>query len=262
MSELQILLMMNVDNEHQFIEYFPQVYEQPYKINELMILSKFFKNCGKGCLLNKDKIYFYKTYFTKMEKNLIKNKSKIFLLFCCDSHYNQKYIDEFTNNIFDLLEEEYFENNKLKNSTSKAINDLFEIYKDIKNKEEIYKEYVKNIVKKALNKDNENDIIINNEILTTRRRIDSRFFKQNDSSLLSIKRDSTICLIENIEMAKITENDTDLTMIFKADSNKYYMNLKLYKKIKTYNIIIFSIIGVILLFILIPIEIAKNINNN
>ena len=258
MSELQILLMMNVDDEHPFIEYFPQAYEQPYNINELMILSKFFKNCGKGCLLNKDKEYYYKTYYPNMENNLIQNKSKIFLLFYCDSHYNQKYIDEFTNNIFDLLEEEYFENNKLKESTSKAINNLFEIYKDIKNKEEIYKEYTKNIVRKALNKDNENDIIMDNEILTTRRRIDSRFLRPSDNSLMSIKRESNASLIENIEMVKISENDTDLTMIFKADSNNYYMNLKLYKKIKKINILIFSIIGIILLFILIPIEIAKN----
>lgn len=259
MSGLQILLMMNVQEEHPFIQCFPQSYGQSNIINELIIISQYFKNCGKGCLLNKDKKYYYKTYIPNIENNnnLNYNKSKIFLLFYCDSYYNQKYIDLFTNNIFVLLESEAFDNNnKLQKNISNAINDLFDIYKDINNKEEIYNEYVNNIVKKALSNNNENDNIIDFiDTGSAKKRIDSRsFIKRENSgnSLMSLRRESTMSLIENIEMVKYNENDTDLTLIFKSSKNNYYfMIMKLYKKIKTINLIIFSILGVILLILLV-----------
>jgi hypothetical protein len=263
MSGLEILLMMNVQNEQQFIQCFPPVYGQSNIINELIILSKFFKNCGKGCLLNKDKKYYYRTYIPNMEKdiNLNSNNSKIFLLFYCTSDYNPKYIDIFTDNIFVLLESGAFENNnsnKLKKNISKAINDLFDIYKDINNKEEIYTEYVNNIVKKALNNDSESDILTDSNdtgSFKKRRRIDSRFFRKrenSENSLMSLRADSNASLIENIEMVKYNENDTDLTIIFKRDkSNFFLMLMKLYQKIKIINIIIFSILGVILLILII-----------
>ena len=147
---IQVLLMKSVEEEFPFMQYFPNSYEKSYIITELLILSKIFKNCGKGCLINKDKIYFYKTYIPNMENMINKTKRKILLLFYCESSYKQKYIDEFTNNIFDLLERDVFENNKLKNNITKTINDLFEIYKNIKNKDEIYGEYVTNIMKNSI----------------------------------------------------------------------------------------------------------------
>ena len=56
-------------------------------------------------------------------------------------------------------------------------------------------------------------------------------------------------------MVKITENDTDLAMMFKTDKyNHYSMKMRLYKKIKIINIIIFSIIG-LFIFILFTIPI-------
>ncbi len=113
-----------------------------------------------------------------------------------------------------------------------------------------------NIVKKALSNNNENDNIIDFiDTGSAKKRIDSRsFIKRENSgnSLMSLRRESTMSLIENIEMVKYNENDTDLTLIFKSSKNNYYfMIMKLYKKIKTINLIIFSILGVILLILLV-----------
>ena len=249
MSGLQVLLMIGCEDDFPFFQYFPRSFEQPHLINELLIISRFFKNCGKGCLLNKNKIYFYKSYIPIADNNIINTKKKIFLLFLCDTFYNKKYIDEFTNNIFNLLEKDVFENNKLKNNISNTINGLFDIYKTINNKEDIYFEYVQNLMNNAMENNNtgNNNTSFDNDLFA-RKRIDSNFIRKS-GSLKSIRNDSA--LMENIEMVKITENDTDLTMMFKTDKYNFYsMKMRIYKKIKIINIIIFSIIGLVI-FILI-----------
>jgi hypothetical protein len=233
--------MKSIEEEFPFMQYFPISYEKSYIINELLILSKIFKNCGKGCLINKDKIYFYKTYIPNMENMINKTKRKILLLFYCESSYKQKYIDEFTNNIFDLLEKDVFENNKLKKNITKTINDLFDIYKNIKNKDEIYGEYVSNIMKNSMEELNDRDnALIKSDSLNTRRRIDSRFIRNRESSLMSIKADYKPPLSDNNEMIKISEYDSDLTLIFKGDKYNYFYNkMKVIRKIKLINIGIF-----------------------
>ena len=253
MSELKLLLMISAQDDFQFIQYFPQSYEQPYKVNELLLYSKFFKKCGKGCLISKDKIYFYKTYVPNIENIPNNNKKRIFLFFYCDLSYKQKYIDEFTENIYDLLDLDAFneENNTLKKKISKIINDLFEIYKNVNNKEEIYHEYVNNLMRNARedNSDSHNSSM-GSDSSFTRKRIDSRFFRKRENSLGSLRGSN---LLENIEMVKINENDTDLTMMFKTNKYDYvYKKLKNFKKIKIINIIIFGIIGLVMIC-LIPI---------
>ena len=245
---IEVLLMKSVEEE-SFMQFFPISYEKSYIITELLILSKIFKNCGKGCLINKDKIYFYKTYIPNMENMINKEKRKIFLLFYCESPYKQKYIDEFTNNIFDLLERDVFEENKLKKHISKTINDLFDIYQNIKNKDEIYGEYVSNIMKKSMEElvggDNP---LVKSDSLNSRRRIDSRFIRNRESSLMSVKADYKPPLSENNEMKKISEYDSDLTLIFKGDKyNFFYNKMKVIKKIKFINIGIFISITIFLI---------------
>ena len=253
MSGLQVLLMIGCQDDFPFFQYFPRSYEQPHIINELLIISRFFKNYGKGCLLNKNKIYFYKTYIPNADNNIINTNKKIFLLFLCDTYYKKKYIDEFTINIFNLLEKDVFENNKLKRNIENTINDLFDIYKTINNKEDIYQEYVKNLMNSVMEDNNSRENNTSFDIDTlTRKRIDSEFIRKSES-LKSIRNNSRI--MENIEMVKITENDTDLAMMFKTDKyNHYSMKMRLYKKIKIINIIIFSIIG-LFIFILFTIPI-------
>ena len=257
---IEVLLMKSVEEEFPFVQYFPNSYEKSYIITELLILSKIFKNCGKGCLINKDKIYFYKTYIPNMENMINKTKRKIFLLFYCDSSYKQKYIDEFTNNIFDLLEKDVFEDNKLKKNIIKTINDLFDIYKNIKDKDEIYGEYVSNIMKSSMEELNDGDNSLKkSDSLNSRRRIDSIFIRNRESSLMSIKADYKPLLSENNEMIKISEYDSDLTMVFKGDKYNYFYNkMKLIKKIKLINIYIFISITIIL----IPIYIIVINNGN
>lgn len=253
MSGLKLLLMISAQDDFHFIHYFPQSYEQPYKVNELVLYTKFFKKCGKGCLISKDKIYFYKTYIPNMENNTNTNKKRIFLFFYCDLTYNQKYIDEFTENIFDILELDAFSENTLKKKISKVINDLFEIYQNVEGKEEIYQEYVNNIMKNAREENNDsNNTSIGSDNSFRRKRVDSRIFRKRENSLSSL-RGSNI-LDENIEMVKINENDTDLTMMFKTNKYDYvYTKLKIYKKLKIINIIIFGIIGLVMIC-LIPIS--------
>jgi len=259
---MQVLLMKSLEEEFSFIQYFPNSYEKSYIVTELLILSKIFKNCGKGCLINKDKIYFYKTYIPNMENMINNTKKKILLLFYCDSSYKQKYIDEFTNNIFDLLERDVFENNKLKKNITKTISDLFDIYKNINNKDEIYGEYVSNIMKNSMEELNGRDSsLLKSDTLNSRRRIDSRFIRNRESSLMSIKADYKLPLSDNNEMIKISEYDSDLTLIFKGDKYNYFYNkMKVIKKIKLINIGIF--ISLTLILIPIYIIVIKYFNSN
>ena len=254
MSGLKLLLMISAQDDFEFIHYFPQSYQQPYKVNELVLYTKFFKKCGKGCLISKDRIYFYKTYIPNMENNANNNKKRIFLFFYCDLTYKKKYIDEFSENIFDILDLDVFnENNTLKKKISNIINDLFEIYRNVNNKEEIYHEYVNNLMKNAREENGDsNNTSIGSENSFTRKRNDSRIFRKRENSLGSLRGSNF--LDENIEMVKINESDNDLTMMFKTNKYDYvYTKLKNYKKNKIINIIIFGIIGLVM-FCLIPIS--------
>ena len=248
MQGLEVLLMVSTQDDSQFLQYFPKNYEKPYIINELLLIAKFFKKCGKGCLLSKDSQYFYSTYTPSYEPNLIKNQKSIFLLFYCESFYKQKYLEEFTNNIFDLLDNEIIQENKLKKKISKKINDLFDIYKNINNKEEIYHEYVKNIMKTDIDENNLSNNTSLDSGYSLRKRMDSRI--QRENSLITIKGGNKSTIIGDIEMIKVTERDTDLTIMFKEDKfSFYYSKLKKYKKIRIINIIIFSIIAAVMLYL-------------
>ena len=255
MSGLEVLLMVSTQDDSQFLQYFPINFEKPYLINELLLISKFFKKCGKGSLLSKDKLYYYSTYTPNLDTNTSQNVKRIFLLFYCNSSYQKKYLEEFTNNIFNLLDLEIIQENKLKQKTSKKINDLFDIYKNIKNKEEIYKEYVKNIMKIEANE----NILSNNTSLDSdnpsfRKRVDSRIYRSRENSLMTIKGGNKSTIIEDIEMIKMTGSVNDLTIMFKEDKFSFYnMKLKKYNKIRIINFIFFSVLALVM-YSLIPLS--------
>lgn len=247
MPGLEVLLMVSIQDDSQFLQYFPKNYEKPYIINELLLITKFFKKCGKGCLLSKDNYYFYYTYTSSYDPNISKSQKRIFLLFYCESFYKQKYLEEFTNNIFILLDNEIIQENKLKKKISNQINDLFDIYKNINNKENIYHEYVKNIMKADTDENN----LSNNTSLDSE---DSLRKRIRENSLMTIKGGNKSTIIEDIEMVKMSERATDLTIIFKEDKfSFFYLNMKKYKKIRIINIIIFSVIA-ITMYCLIPLS--------
>ena len=62
MSGLNSLLITGIDDVIPFTKFFPLNYENKNALTELLILSKSFKNCGKGSLQNKNKIFYYRTY--------------------------------------------------------------------------------------------------------------------------------------------------------------------------------------------------------
>ena len=65
-------------------------------------------------------------------------------------------------------------------------------------------------------------------------------------------RNSNQNFVEDIEMVKINEFDTDLTMMFKTNKyDNFFLKIKLYKKMKIINIVIFGVIAIVL-YILIP----------
>jgi len=260
MSGLDILLLTSCEKDFSFIQYFPESYDRSNKINELIMVSQYFKNCGKGCLLNKDRIYYYRTFFPNIEEEINRSNPKIFILFYCNLRYKEKYIDEFNENIIDLLEKSIFEENKLDQEIVITISELFDIYKDLNGKEEIYHEYINNIMNKAMNNLNNNSSHNNSMISIDksicRKRMDSRI--RRDNSLITIKKEYNFDKIENIEMVKINEGDTDLTLILKRDkNNSSYIKIKTNKKIKIINVIIFTILGIVS-YILLPLVLNSN----
>ena len=104
------------------------------------------------------------------------------------------------------------------------------------------------------------NVLIKSDSLNTRRRIDSRFIRNRESSLMSIKADYKPPLSDNNEMIKISEYDSDLTLIFKGDKYNYFYNkMKVIRKIKFINIGIF--IAIILILIPAYIIVIKYFDN-
>ena len=81
--------------------------------------------------------------------------------------------------------------------------------------------------------------------------------RNRENSLMSIRNTNLMENMENIEMVKINELDTDLTMIFKSNKyDNYFMKLKIYKKIKLINLVIFAVIGIVI-YCLIPVAVKN-----
>ena len=141
----------------------------------------------------------------------------------------------------------------MKKKIADAINDLFDIYKNIENKEEIYKEYVNNIMKNGKDDINNgsNNSSMNIDFSFSKNIMDTKASRKRENSLMSI-RNSNQNFVEDIEMVKINEFDTDLTMMFKTNKyDNFFLKIKLYKKMKIINIVIFGVIAIVL-YILIP----------
>ena len=62
MSVINALLITSAQDEFPVIQYFPLNYDDKKSIIELLTIAKYFKNCGKGFLQHKNKLFYYKTY--------------------------------------------------------------------------------------------------------------------------------------------------------------------------------------------------------
>ena len=275
MSGLRTLLITSIDDEIPLTKFFPLDFTDQKALTELLIISENFKKCGKGSLQYKNKIFYYRTYIPTLPQNdensvsmesysdyfiysYNTNKKKFFLLFLCDLNYKIKNIDNLTNEIFEVLDNNAFEGHKIKSASSNQINSLFNQYKKLEPNfgkfnplDEI------NIINKSgasLNDSSSSGGYKNKIAQRAKKRIDSRmvlpFIKKNNSDLVSVDFD---------DLTTVKESDTDLSMMFKNGIEKelYLPQYKKRKKIKIVNIVLFLILFVISLILIIKLGIPS-----
>jgi hypothetical protein len=263
MSVINALLITSSQDELPVIQYFPLNYEDKKSITELLTISKYFKNCGKGFLQHNNKLFYYKTYIPNLpglrDNNSNKsnnsglsqsfsdyfiysldcNKKKFFFLYFCELNCEKKIIDDLTNEIFDIFDKGAFDEHKLKISAINEINNIFEKYQKISSNFE---------VGYAFNNIN------NDQINYRKKRLDSRMI------IPKMKKTKTSGEIsKDIEdFTSIKDTNTNFSLMFRyniIDENSFIYKNKDYKKIKIWNIIICSIlllasIGIFIIIIL------------
>ena len=266
MSELNALLMTSIQDSFPLTQYFPLNCEDKKIITELLIISNHFKSCGKGCLQYNNKLFFYKTYIPILKDskineneslsntysdyflyNLDCNKKKFFLLFYCGLNYNQKDIDNLTNDIFEIFDEGAFEGHSLKKDYRDKINNIFQEYQKLSPKLE-EQNILTNI--DQLNKSNEEKNQIKEDKSNPhKKRIDSRIVV---STLKKTKTFGEVSAdIDDITSIKDSETNTNLSIMFKYNINEenYGFINKNLKKIKILNMLFCFIVLLIAVFI-------------
>ena len=265
MSGLEAFLICDVDDELPFNKIFPLYYNDQNNLTELLIISQNFKNCGKGSLQHKNKIFYYRTYIptlTKAEVNSISNESisdyfiysydssrkKFFLLFLCDTKYKQKYIDAFTTEIFEILDNNAFQGHEIKNECCHMINTLFEKYKKIEPNLEMINPLTE------INSINNSDDSLNDSSSNSSKKRAKRNKKRIDSRMVLPKqKKKSATSIDIDDLTTLKESDTDLSLMFKKkfDKDLFLPRVNKWKSIKIINIILcFALFIIMLAFII------------
>ena len=271
MSRLEALLLTSIDDEIPLTKIYPLEYSNYNIIVELKIIAENFKNCGKGSLQHKNRIFYYRTYIPTLPKgdgNSVSNESfsdyfiysydckkkKFFLLILCDLKYKLQNVDNLTISIFDILDNA-FEGHELKQESSHKINTLFLQYKklqlnlgeyvqlkdivDIKNDDSINS--INSLNKNPLNEGNKS-----NKESKAKKRLDSRMIfpkvKKSNSSAISVDID---------DLTSVKESDTELSIMFKRNFELDFElpEVNKWKKIKFLNIILCSVLLVIIVIL-------------
>ena len=271
MSGLEALLITSIDDEIPLNKFFPFDYSDQVGITELTIISQYFKQCGKGSLQHKNKIFYYRTYIpalTKIDSNSISNESfsdyfiysynshkKIyFVIFLCDLKYKMKNIDNLTNDIFAILDNKGFEGREIKTESCSQINSLFIEYKKVEPNKGKINQLIElspispiNSSDDSINNSNSSkENMINKKISKSKKRIDSRMV------LPKIKKANTVSAdIDDITTVK--ESETDLSIMFKNNYDKdlYIPQVNKWKSIKIVNIVLCLALFLIVLIIFI-----------
>lgn len=274
MSGLEALLITSMEDDIPFTKFFPTDYDNQSNLTELLIVAEFFKKCGKGSLQHKNRIFYYRTYipaFPKQDSNSVSNESysdffiysydtnrkKFFFLYLCDSNYKIKNINDLTNGIFEILDNNAFEGHEIKAEACHKINTLFYQFKNLQPKlGKLNDLYIINDSgfplndsstsgnkSQSSNKSNKSNKII--------KRIDTRMVlpkKKNKSEIRSIDVD---------DLTTIKESDTDLSVMFKQNIDKDFFlpQINKWKAIKIVNIIMCSIVFIVMIFLLIFVNI-------
>ena len=267
MARLEAFLMTGVEDELPLIKYYPLDYSNQNSLAELLIIANSFKKCGKGSLQHKNKIFYYRTYIPPLPKeegtsnsndnfsdffiySTDCNKKKFFFLFLCDLNYKQKHIDELTNKIFEILDNNAFEGHELKKESSIKINALFEEYKTMNpNIGKINQlTEMRNISNSSSSSINDSNSSSSGTVKKSKKRIDSRMFisdlKKEKSGTVSVDID---------DITSMKENETDLSIMFKQnfDQDFYEPQVKKWRNIKIVDVVLCSIFCIIMTILVI-----------
>jgi Holliday junction resolvase RusA-like endonuclease len=279
MSGLEALLITSIEDELPLTKLFPSNFTDQKALTEILIITQNFKACGKGSLQHKNKIFYYRTYIpslhskddnslTQTQTNLSDyfiysydcSKKKFFLLFLCDFKYKKKDIDNLTNEIFDILDNNAFEGHDIKIECCHKINTIFEQYRKLQpnfGKINQLKEMdiiddsggsldsIKDLIKEEDNK--------KKKLSKKVKRIDSRLVipkkKPNKSSGFSVDID---------DLTTLKESDSDLSIMFgkNFDKDLAIPQVNKWRIIKIINIILcslFCVISIIMIILLLTI---------
>ena len=270
MSGLAALLITSIDDEIPFNKFFPFDYSDQFGLTELMIVSQYFNKCGKGSLQHKNKIFYYRTYIPtliKADSNSISNESisdyfiysydyhkkRFFILYLCDLKYKIKNIDNLTNDIFAVLDNNAFEGHEIKRESSNQINALFIEYKNIEPNlgkiNQLTELNPLNNSDDSLNTNNNSSSIdksVNKTLNKSKKRIDSRMV------LPIIKKADTVSA-DIDDITTVRETVTDLSVMFNnnLDTDLYIPQVNKWKSIKIINIFLCLGLFIIMLTIFI-----------
>lgn len=256
MAGLKLLIITSAQDNYFFYQHFPTNFNDRYILSELVLISKHFKKCGKGVLINENKYFYYKTYFPEDEHDPL--KKKLFLLYYCDSTYKQKHIDDFSTEIFSLLDDvSNFERDNLTRQIKSPISKLFDKYQNLNRFI-----YVSNMNDLSLSEDNyirsvtyekikkvddsrgselsergDDSLYGRERKMSQRKRIDSRFYFSYQGSKKKMYRKSLDSHNNGLDMIKSVGADTELTLLFKQDDAiNYWTKIKPWRTIKKIDI--------------------------
>ena len=266
MSGLEAFLICDIDDEIPLNKIFPLYYNDQSNLTELLIIAQNFKKCGKGCLQHKNKIFYYRTYIPTLPKNEVNSisndsfsdyfiysydtsRKKFFLLFLCDSKYKQKYIDDLTAEIFEILDNNAFEGHEIKNESCHLINSLFDKYKKIEPNLGMLNPLTE------INTNNNSHDSINDSSSDSSKKRSKRNKKRIDSRMVlpKLKNKSSTISVDIDDLTPVKDSDTDLSLVFKKDFDKDLFLPQVYKwkSIKIINIILCFVLFIIMLVIII-----------
>ena len=131
MSDLKAIIITNLKNTPDFIQYFPINSGNEYK-NHLIAISNSIKTYGNGYLQNKNGVYYYKT-FTFQNSNMA-----LFCLIYFQLPYKRKYIEKLSEEIYEIIDnnKDKFSNGNIDNNISKIINKVYYNYCSIEKDDE------------------------------------------------------------------------------------------------------------------------------
>jgi hypothetical protein len=221
MSDLKAIIITNLKNSPDFIQYFPIDSGNEYK-NHLITISDSIKTYGNGYLQNKNGVYYYKT-FTFQNSNMV-----LFLLIYFQLPYKRKYIEKVSEEIYEIIDnnKDKFSNGNIDNNISKIINKVYYKYCSIENDDEEHEE--ENILKNvgSLNS-------------YTRKYIFSRINNKEEKSQNELGNTFTHI-----------PKETELTFLLNGKNINNYKEIIIWKRFKRNWLIIFIIIFVILCVLL------------